>query len=400
MNKRVLLTILLFCWGFLASCVVHPVVIKSEPAGATIATSDGRVLGTTPLTVQAYDTLPPHWLYDGVLTQAYIAARKPGCAEQTRAVAEFHVPDEISFQLDCQVASTTQPASRSFTPRDASGALRPFLWEVRAPTSTAYLYGTMHFCRPDCYPLPASVIEALGRGDTVAFELDITDLSVGQAILTRGYYPPGQTLAQDLPPALMQRLAAYLTPRGIAPEQLQRMRPWMARLTLSQVGVAEQGLQADHGIEKLLLKRAQELGKPVMSVETIDGQLAPMAMASLPDQREWLTDGLVLAEQGHGAVLVEDMLAAWRTGDDRRLAGVLREGFGQSAGSQRIAKGMLNARNRRMAERIGAWLDDGRNVFVAIGAAHLVGPGSVPELLAARGYATRRLAADQKTAGQ
>lgn len=273
-------------------------------------------------------------------------------------------------------------------------AQRLFLWEVRAPSASLWLFGSIHVCRADCYPLPGAVTEALARAESFALELDPTDSTVQRSILDQALYGDGRTLAQDLPPVLMDRLSDYLTARGIKLELLQRMRPWMASTTLALVAATQLGFEVDHGIDLWLLGRARELGKPVLELETAQEQVASMAELPLADQRELLDQSLQLIEQGRLRTLLDELLLAWRGGDAPRMAALMRESMGEGAAADRLADSLLDARNRRMAERLGAWLDSGRTVFAVVGAAHLAGPGSLPEQLAARGYRVRQVGAE------
>jgi uncharacterized protein YbaP (TraB family) len=64
--------------------------------------------------------------------------------------------------------------------------------------------------------------------------------------------------------------------------------------------------------------------------------------------------------------------------------------FNRSAASRTLAAPVLYARNRALADTLAPHLKHG-GAFVAIGAAHLVGPRSVTELLRARGWKITRV---------
>ena len=56
-----------------------------------------------------------------------------------------------------------------------------------------------------------------------------------------------------------------------------------------------------------------------------------------------------------------------------------------------IARALIERRNLRMAERLNSKMQDRRSRFVVVGVGHLVGPQSIPALLAKRGYRVRQL---------
>ena len=58
-----------------------------------------------------------------------------------------------------------------------------------------------------------------------------------------------------------------------------------------------------------------------------------------------------------------------------------------AAANARFNAERLDERNKRMAKKIESLFDEEGDSFVVVGAAHLVGVGSIPELLGAAGHA-------------
>ncbi len=81
------------------------------------------------------------------------------------------------------------------------------------------------------------------------------------------------------------------------------------------------------------------------------------------------------------------MIEAWRIGDAEKLAKLLNA----EESDPRMVEVLLTGRNRTWAEWLDVRLDQPGTVFVAVGAGHLAGAGSVQEQLAARGIAATRL---------
>jgi len=80
---------------------------------------------------------------------------------------------------------------------------------------------------------------------------------------------------------------------------------------------------------------------------------------------------------------VAEMLTAWRSGDTRKLARLLSEGYDEFP---ELYRPLTEDRNRVWAGEIADLLDDADDYLVVVGALHLVGRNSVVELLERRGY--------------
>jgi uncharacterized protein YbaP (TraB family) len=82
------------------------------------------------------------------------------------------------------------------------------------------------------------------------------------------------------------------------------------------------------------------------------------------------------------------MVRAWRAGDTAWFERQLKSDLGRDP---KLYESVLAARNRRWIPKIEALLDEDRNYLVIVGTGHLVGRGSVIELLRKDGVgATQR----------
>jgi len=80
---------------------------------------------------------------------------------------------------------------------------------------------------------------------------------------------------------------------------------------------------------------------------------------------------------------IEDLLRAWRTGDTAALAQLMA---GEYEEFPDLYRRLTVERNRAWVGRLVELLDDRDDYLVVVGALHLVGPGSVVDLLRQRGY--------------
>jgi len=75
-----------------------------------------------------------------------------------------------------------------------------FLWQVRTPTATVYLLGSVHLMKKEAYPLSPVIEDAFARSDTVAVEANIND--IGEETLARlrdrGFYGENDSIANHV----------------------------------------------------------------------------------------------------------------------------------------------------------------------------------------------------------
>jgi uncharacterized protein YbaP (TraB family) len=273
----------------------------------------------------------------------------------------------------------------------AAAAERLYMWEAKGRGGTAYLYGSVHLCRADCFPLPDAVVKAADAAPALALELDPERPGLQEQLLKRALYPAGETLQRDLSPQLIADLQAALARAGIPPEPLMHMRPWMVGTTLTALAAVQAGYDAQQGIDLWLLKRARSQAKPVIELETADEQLASLDGLPREQQEQMVRQAVTLVGDGSLAGFVGEMVDAWRKGDPDRLYKLSRKGLDSEAQAERLLSALVSERNGKMANRIADAVAQKGGVFAVVGALHLAGADSVQERLKAKGFAVRQV---------
>ena len=82
------------------------------------------------------------------------------------------------------------------------------------------------------------------------------------------------------------------------------------------------------------------------------------------------------------------MVKAWKSGDAAALSGVLEDGF---TGYPELYERLVKNRNSNWLPHLLELLNGDKDVLVVVGALHLVGTGSVIEMLKQRGFAAQQL---------
>lgn len=268
---------------------------------------------------------------------------------------------------------------------------RAYLWQAQRGAATITLFGSIHLCRADCFPLPDLVVERLDGAEVLAVELDPQQPGRGDEMLRRATYAAGDRLDRHLPPALARELVVLLTAHGLPEEAVLRMKPWLAGMTLTLVAAMHAGYTADDGIDLWLIKRAREQGKRVAELESVDEQLEALDALPAPEQAAMVAQSVDLAKRGELAGYIERLVGAWQAGDPEALWRLSQEGVEDRGLAERMLDGLLDARNRSMGERLAALAGERGRVFAAVGALHLAGPRSVLTELRQAGWTVRQL---------
>jgi uncharacterized protein YbaP (TraB family) len=298
--------------------------------------------------------------------------------------------DPMSMKLKRLIATATAlslglcgAAARAETP--PPGAVPgPALWQVADEDTTIYLFGTVH-ALPQGKPWFDGRIErAFAAADELVTEVDISDQSAStQAMQQAGLLGEGESLRALMTEADRKEFEGALVSLGLPVAALDRMEPWLATLTLSLLPLLQQGYQAESGVEAALTARAGE--RPRGALETVGQQIELFDGMSMEAQLK-LLDKTVEA-MPKAKTSLDAMVAEWIEGDAEALAALLNSELDDPVLYERL----LTQRNANWAGWIEQRLQQPGTVFVAVGAGHLAGTGSVQDQLAARGLKVERI---------
>jgi uncharacterized protein YbaP (TraB family) len=266
-------------------------------------------------------------------------------------------------------------------------AREPAIWRVSDADSEIWLFGSVHVLRPDVRWQGPRVMAAFDAADEFITETDASEeaAEVFAGLAQRyGTLPQGASLTALLKSAeersRFERVARDI---GLDPAALDRTRPWLAALQLSYTYAAREGHSPEAGVETVLAERARAQGKRMSFFETPEEQVRVLADLSPEDELRLLTATVDEIEQNGGAL--DAMDAAWSSGNVRRLQQLLDAEW--TEGGEGLYEAVVLRRNRAWADEIARRLDGSGRIFVAVGAAHLVGDDSVVALLRTRGIA-------------
>lgn len=282
------------------------------------------------------------------------------------------------------------PAAHADQP--AQDGRRPLLWKVSDADNSVYLLGSFHLLKPDDYPLPAEVDRAFDDSAALLFEVDPAAMTAPESVAAMQKYiayEDGRTLSTVLPKPTLDKLGTLVSASGGSLQALEHSEPWAVNLGLVLGITQAMGFRPELGLDRKLMARAQDAGKPATGLETVEDQMKAMDAVPYAEQTQGLEEFLddpqkAIREMG-------DMHASWRAGDVAKLDAEMRA---------EMARKTPESYRLLDVERNQAWLPQVEkrltgskqdNTLVVVGALHLLGADGLVEQLRARGYAVERI---------
>ncbi|AYG96013.1 TraB/GumN family protein [Brevundimonas naejangsanensis] len=264
----------------------------------------------------------------------------------------------------------------------------PALWVVRDHDSTIYLFGTIHFVKPEQAWRSEPVDAAFTTSTRLILEVaDPEDQAAVAPLIPRYGLTPDRPLSSLLSSEELQRLDAAAAAIGGSAAQMDIMRPWLAGVMLSSAGLVRNGYAPGAGVDVLLRAQARADAKPIEGLETPEQQVR--MLAGFPEEGQIAFLKKTLDDFHKPPVELDRLAHAWAAGDVDAIADITLKPMRE--GNERLYQILIVERNQRWARQIADLLDGSGTVFVAVGALHLAGEDSVQAILREGGIDIKRL---------
>ena len=265
----------------------------------------------------------------------------------------------------------------------------PALWRVRDEDTTIYLFGTVHVLKPGTQWFKGGIKRAFDSSDELILEIvEPEDPQAMAATMAHtGLARDGVALSDRLTPDMRGKYQAAMAANGLPWQMFEPFNPWMAGMALAVKPLEKLGYEAELGAEKTLTVAAKAAGKKVGALETIEQQLGYFAGLPMDSQVKFLNatvDGLPEMDEEFSR-----LIAHWQEGDPEKLAAEMNESL---EATPELAQVLLIQRNGNWAKWIKERLARPGTVFIAVGAGHLAGKGSVQDQLKDLGLTAARVA--------
>ena len=305
---------------------------------------------------------------------------------------KFLIAAGLAFALPACAANDEPPAATAAAPTATAPArdADPALWVVRDADTTIYLFGTFHLLDGRAW-FDDEIRNAFDASGELVLEALIPENPADLAPLVVRYAidPEGRALSSLLTAEQNAKLARALGEAGIPAVAFERMEPWFVSMTLATLAAQRLGINSDQGPETVLSRAARQRGIGLHELEGMEWQLRMLDSMPEAQQLAQLRETLDKLDELHESLA--PMLAAWSAGDVATLQRLLTA---SSVEDPEVHRMMFTNRNETWAGWISERLSRPGTVFLAVGAGHLAGRGSVQARLQARGIEASRVASE------
>ena len=224
--------------------------------------------------------------------------------------------------------------------------------------------------------------QAFGESDMLVVEIaNLGDPAIARTFTQLGTTPGQPPLSDRVEPEEREAVIALLQSAEADDDDFASTESWAAALSLASQ--ARTGLP-ENGVDRALIAEARERGIGVYELEFFSEQLGLFDNLS----EEAQSDMLYAVAKDAQAGTSDQLLEAWLSGDVDRMEQLSEASL---LANTEIRNSLLVQRNRAWVQPIHELVDFGWKPFIAVGAAHLVGPDGIPALLEARGYTVTRI---------
>ncbi|XUU60254.1 TraB/GumN family protein [Erythrobacter sp. HA6-11] len=276
-------------------------------------------------------------------------------------------------------------AACSDTPDSASqgSAPSPLLYEVTSPdgATEGWLFGTIH-ALPDGTEWRTDILQnTIENSDYLVVEIAGLDnqRAMVDTFMALSRTPDQLDIGTRVEQGERPLLFDLIDRAGYSPHDFASVETWAAALMLAQVNATG---DPANGVDRALLKDFQ--GRPIREFEGAEVQLGIFDTLPEKDQRDLLSGVLEESQSDDPARLRN----AWLAGDETILIEATNTGI---MTDPELRAAILTDRNDDWMRQLFPMLRDAPKPFVAVGAAHLVGPEGLPAQLKALGYTVERI---------
>lgn len=259
------------------------------------------------------------------------------------------------------------------------------LWEISGKhlSKPSYLFGTFHLmCKEDIH-FSNNLTHAIKNAGEVYFEMDLDDPSNTFGALLFMNMKNGKTLKDLYSIEDYTRLSIFFKDSLQAPiDFIKKIKPAFLEAFIYPKLMPCKNMS---GVEEELMKIAKQNKKEIKGFETI--QLQAAVFDSIPYEEQAKDLLKTIDSIGQYKKYFDSMLTVYK---NQQLSQIEKMFNSTEFGMEENRDVLLDNRNKNWVEQLKKIMK-GKNVFIAVGAGHLVGDKGLIALLKKEGYKLRPL---------
>ncbi len=257
----------------------------------------------------------------------------------------------------------------------------PIMYKICDDDNCNYLLAAVHFGDTNVGKFSDVVNAAYDKSDYVAAELDVVNLSLD---INDFLLPDGVTVDMLISEELNKKLEDFSKTHYLFPyDTYKKYKLSLIATELELLPFLEKGYLVS-GTDTIILNRAHNDNKEVIALEELSDQMDLLLGYSddfYINQIEEIIDNYDLLFK-----ISMETYDAYMSADIEKLESLINLENSTSLEEDEYNEALLDDRNVIMAEKIRNFLNEDKNVFVVVGAAHIIGDGGIVDLLSEENY--------------
>lgn len=318
------------------------------------------------------------------------------CAKELEGRKEFNKKEtkaETEFESEKEDISSNEPLDEV----EKAVEYTPLLYKVTDPEdgSIIWLFGSIHLGVEGMIPLPDYVMDAYNSSKALAVECNIregeNDIALQTELLSYMVYGDGSTISDHIPKELYDKAVEIFKENNSYNKFFDYYMPVLWQSFIEQLVYENAGLSSDYGIDGNLLDMAIAEGKEILEVESLEFQYSMLADFSPELQTYLLEDAVESYYNEETNQDLAEIVDSWCAGDEAAIIESNETDLNELTKYELVLfeefnNAMIVDRNINMAQYAENALINDEEIFICVGAAHVVGEGAMADLLEKSGY--------------
>jgi uncharacterized protein len=246
--------------------------------------------------------------------------------------------------------------------------------------SVSYLFGTIHLMPKGADKMSSTLDRAFVESNVLYTEVNLNNMEEMKSAASLMALPDGKPLESFVDESRVMEIQKLLEKEyRITPEEFEKMKliqPFLWSKVIMEKAMPE----LEKGFDFKINNKANEMKIQVLGLSTMSEEIKSISKIDIVAQIEMIFKMVQKKNELTRESLM--MFEAYQKDDSKMLKDLIYKGLKETPGA---SVNLLEDRNKKWAEKLNEPLQKG-SLFIAVGAAHLIGEKSLIVYLQEKGY--------------